>query len=71
MFLLTDGSVSHPEKVIQQAGACADNVRVFSFGLGDGCDKSLVENSARAGRGTSTILMDNDPSLNGLVIKAL
>lgn len=44
---------------------------MFSFGLGDGCDQFLVERSAQAGRGTSTIVKDNDPNLNGLVIKAL
>ena len=46
-------------------------MRVFSFGLGSGCDKFLVKNVAFAGRGTSTIVNDNDPNLNGLVIKAL
>lgn len=45
--------------------------RVFSFGLGSGCDEKLVKESANAGRGTSTIVGDNDPNLNGLVIKAL
>ena len=44
---------------------------MFSFGLGDGCDVNLVKNSARAGRGTATIVKDNDPQLNGLVIRAL
>ena len=46
-------------------------MRVFSFGLGSGCDKQLVENLALAGRGTSTIVNDNDPNLSGLVVKAL
>ena len=46
-------------------------MRVFTFGLGSGCDKFLVENTATAGRGTSTIVKDDDPNLNGLVIKAL
>ena len=46
-------------------------MRVFSFGLGSGCDQNLVKNVAFAGRGTSTIVEDNDPHLNGLVIKAL
>ena len=48
-----------------------DTQRVFSFGLGSGCDTFLVKNAALAGRGTSTIVGDNDPNLNGLVIKAL
>lgn len=46
-------------------------MRVFSFGLGSGCDKYLVENIAIAGRGTSTIVNDNDPNLSGLVVRAL
>ena len=44
---------------------------MFSFGLGDDCDKWLVRNVARAGRGTATIVKDNDPTLNGKVIRAL
>lgn len=46
-------------------------MRVFSFGLGSGCDKNLVINSAKAGRGTHTIVNDNDHNLNGLVVRAL
>lgn len=48
-----------------------DSVRVFSFGLGSGCDKNLVKKVAQAGRGTHTIVQDGDPNLNGLVIRAL
>ena len=44
---------------------------MFSFGLGEGCDIDLVNILAIAGRGTSTIVGDNDPNLNGLVIGAL
>ena len=46
-------------------------MRVFSFGLGSGCDKHLVTHVARAGRGTYTLVKDKDPQLSGLVIKAL
>jgi len=46
-------------------------MRVFSFGLGNGCDTHLVTQVARAGRGTYTIVKDKDPQLNGLVIRAL
>ena len=44
---------------------------MFSIGLGEGCDTDLVTKVASAGRGTSTIVRDNDPNLNGLVIRAL
>ena len=69
--MLTDGSVSGPDNVINQARTHSDSIRVFSFGLGSGCDEYLVRNVAKAGRGTHTIVKDNDPNLNGLVIKAL
>jgi len=44
---------------------------VFSFGLGSGCDKNLVINSARAGRGTYTFVKDGAADLNSQVIRAL
>ena len=69
--MLTDGAVGMPEQVIEQAKLHSEAVRVFSFGVGSGCDQYLVEKSARAGRGTSTLVKDNDPNLNTLVIKAL
>ena len=71
VFLLTDGDVDDPNAVIRQALMHNDTARVFSFGLGDGCDKHLVKEVAKAGRGTSTIVKDNDPNLNGLIIRAL
>ena len=46
-------------------------MRVFGIGLGSGCDQRLVNNVAHAGRGTSTIVKDNDQNLNGLVVTAL
>lgn len=71
VFLLTDGSVSNPQIVIEKAKEHSSKVRVFSFGIGSGCDVNLVTNSARAGRGTYTLVKDGDPNLNGLVIRAL
>ena len=44
---------------------------MFTFGLGSGCDKKLVRDVARVGRGTSTIVEDGDKNLNGLVVQAL
>lgn len=69
--MLTDGAVSSRDTVIEQARKFNSSIRVFSFGLGQGCDKDLVTKVAQAGRGTSTIVGDNDPNLNGLVIRAL
>ena len=44
---------------------------MFTFGLGSGCDTELVKMIAKNGRGTATIVGDNDDNLNGLVIQAL
>ena len=71
VFLLTDGAVCEPNRVIEQARSMRDDVRVFSFGLGSGCDENLVTQVAKAGRGTSTIVRDGSADLNGQVIKAL
>ena len=54
-----------------QARAHRDSIRVFTFGLGSGCDKNLVTKVARAGRGTYTIVKDGGEDLNGQVIRAL
>ena len=46
-------------------------MRVMSFGLGDGCDSSLITSIAEAGKGTATIVNDNSSTLNGDIIRAL
>ena len=71
IFILTDGNVGEPEKVIQQAQDHSDHCRVFTFGLGSGCDKNLVTQVANKGRGTSTIVRDGGEDLNGQVVRAL
>ena len=68
MFLLTDGSVGSPKEVSDYAREHSETTRVYSFGLGSGCDRTMVHDVARMGRGTSTIVEDNAPNLNGLVI---
>jgi len=49
----------------------SDTIRVFTFGLGSGCDKNLVAKVAQAGRGTHTIVEDGSADLNGQVVTAL
>ena len=63
--------MNNPDAVISEIGGQSDKIRVFSFGLGSGCDASLVGRAAAAGRGFSTIVEDNATNLNGLVIRAL
>ena len=46
--------------------------RVFAFGVGDDCDKELIENSADAGKGNSYFVSDNNlADLRSYVIDAL
>lgn len=71
MFLLTDGAVGSRNEVTDYARDHSETTRVYSFGLGSGCDRTLVRDVARMGRGTSTIVEDNAHNLNGLVIQAL
>ena len=56
---------------MEQAKLNCETIRVFTFGLGSGCDKYLVTQVARAGRGTHTIVQDGSNDLNGQVIRAL
>ena len=45
---------------------------MFTFGIGSGCDRDLVGRVAEAGRGTSSIIEDNDPKdLKEKVVNAL
>jgi len=39
VFILTDGQVNNPEEVIKKAAEDNERVRVFTFGLGSGCDQ--------------------------------
>ncbi len=58
VFVLTDGQVRNNQEVIACASQDAENCRVFTFGLGSGCDRNLVEGVAKAGRGTCSIVQD-------------
>ena len=69
--MLTDGSVSNRERVIAKAKEHCETARVFTFGLGSGCDKRLVTDAAKAGRGTHTFAEDGGVDLNAKVIRAL
>ena len=65
IFLLTDGTVGNSQAIEAQAHKNSDTARVFTFGLGSGCDKNLVTKVAKAGRGTHTIVEDGSDELNG------
>ena len=71
IFILTDGQVGDPNSVVEAARERNALIRVFTFGLGSGCDVDLVRRTAKAGRGTCSLVKDNAFDLNGLVISAL
>lgn len=56
IFLLTDGSVGNPGKIIEIAKQNNENGRVHTFGVGAGCSKYLVREVARAGRGSYSFI---------------
>jgi len=65
VFLLTDGSVGSPDKVVQIIkDHCKEDgqAKVFTFGIGSGCSKYLVEEAAKAGNGTCSLVNDNQMS---------
>jgi len=75
VFLLTDGTVHNGTEIANYVGSeCSknDNMKLFSFGIGSGCDSKLVMDAAKAGKGESSIIGDNDPvKLKEKVVSAL
>jgi Ca-activated chloride channel family protein len=53
VVVLTDGQVSNTDAVLALAKAHAKNTRVFTFGIGAGASRHLVQGLARAGGGSA------------------
>jgi len=71
IFLLTDGQVGNSSAVIQQATFLNEQIRTHTFGIGTGCDEHMVKETAKAGRGSYSLVKDNSSELNAKVINAL
>ena len=63
IFLLTDGEVDDPNKVIEAVKQRPEHVRVHTFGLGSECDKDMVQKIAAFGGG-SDYLIDKTEKLD-------
>ena len=57
--------------MIQQARFLNEQIRTHTFGIGTGCDEYMVKETAKAGRGSYSLVKDNSSELNAKVINAL
>ena len=68
VFCFTDGEVGNREEVIKAAGT--KDLIVHSIGIGNGCDKYMLESMAKEGRGSCSLIKDDEGQsvLGGKVI---
>ena len=71
IFMLTDGQVNDRDRVIIKSQTGKENVRIHTFGIGNGCDADMVKKMAEKGRGSCSLVGDDVDNLNGLVVTAL
>ena len=71
IFVLTDGDITDTDTVLNKIKQFNHHTRVHSFGIGSGASIYLVKEIAKEGKGSSTLIADNDPHLKAKVIKAL
>ena len=71
IFILTDGAVNNPQEVVDTAKN--DICCVHTVGIGKGCDEKLLKDTAEAGKGSCSLISDDDHEgvLNSKVIMAL
>ena len=60
VVLLTDGQISNEPAVLKLAKDRAAANRIFSFGIGNACSRSLVEGFARATRGATEFVGEGE-----------
>lgn len=58
IFILTDGSVSNTQAIIEKVKFNKEICKVFTFGIGAGSSKELVREVAIAGRGSYQFVDD-------------
>lgn len=71
IFMLTDGAIGNTEDVVKLIDWNSHTSRLHTFGIGSGASSYLVKETARAGKGKSYLVPDQDPSLNSKVIQTL
>ena len=68
IFLLTDGEVGNVEEIVELAGRNRSRARVFSFGIGYGPSRALIEGVAKMSGGGS-VFISPDESIEEKVIR--
>jgi uncharacterized protein YegL len=67
IFLLTDGAVSSPNKIVDLVRKNSKDIRVYTVGIGNGCSEYLIQQVAKAGNGRSEMIKDEE----GIVEKVI
>jgi len=60
VFVLTDGQVSNSPQVVELVRKNANQVRLFSMGIGSSASRFLVKGIARAGKGSSVFAIQSE-----------
>eukprot|EP01132_Coremiostelium_polycephalum_P002375 gene2375-2937_t len=60
VFILTDGSISDREQLIQYVSKESNSTRIFTFGIGGGVDKNLVVGLSRVCKGYYSLIKNNN-----------
>ena len=63
--------MSNTDEIVNFASNNKNKARIHTFGIGNHCDKNLVERIAAAGRGSSSFAGDSDSNISGIVVEAL
>ena len=58
VYLLTDGEVGNTQSIIDLIRSNRVNMKVHSFGIGDGVSTELIKKSAQAGGGHFYFILD-------------
>jgi uncharacterized protein YegL len=70
VFVLTDGEVSNVDEITHLVEKKHKVTRVSTIGIGSGASTDLIERVAKAGKGSSTLILDNS-QIRGGVLRSL
>ena len=58
VICFTDGAVSSPDAVTKLCKE--ESIVVHTIGIGNGCDKNMLEKMAKEGRGSCSLIQDDE-----------